>query len=635
MLRGIHKASANWLGRVVMGVVLGLIAVSFGIWGIGDIFRGFGQSTVARIGKTEIRVDAFRQIYQDRLQQLTRRTGRPILPDQARALGLDRQILSQVIAEAVLDERTKTLRLGLTDAEIARRITEDPNFQGLGGQFDRMRFEQAIRSIGQTEGRYLAEQRRTALRRQLMGTVSSDVPVPKAAMDAFNRFRNEQRTIEYAVLDRKLAGEVTAPPADALAKYFEERKVLFRSPEYRKVLLLAVTPAEIAPTIEVSDQDIKRAYEDRKSRYVTPERRHIQQIPFPSMDEARAAADKIAKGAKFEALAAERGLKESDIDLGILAKSAMVDRAVGDAAFALEVGKVSVPVEGRFGVVLVRVIAVEPAATRTLEQVSAELKKDLATERAKNLLAGIHDKVEDERLSGTALPDIVKKLNLKLRTIEAIDRTGHTPAGTAVTDLPQGVDVLKAVFAADLNGDNDPLSIPAGGGYIWFDVTDIKPARDQALDEIKDKVLARWRDDEIASRLKAKSGELLDRIKGGAQFKEVAAAAKLKVETATGVKRDAPPATIPARALQAIFLAGKGEAGVAESPNGIDRILYRVADITVPQFDPASDDIKRLDEALRRALSEEILEQYIARLESEVGVTINQSALNQVTGSSN
>ncbi len=43
MLRGIHKASANWLGRVVMGLVLGLIAVSFAIWGVGDIFRGSGK----------------------------------------------------------------------------------------------------------------------------------------------------------------------------------------------------------------------------------------------------------------------------------------------------------------------------------------------------------------------------------------------------------------------------------------------------------------------------------------------------------------------------------------------------------------------------------------------------------------
>src|ERR1700753_401546 len=107
MLRGIHKASANWIGRAVMGVVLGLITISFGIWGIGDIFRGFGANTVATVGRTEIRLDNFRQLYQDRIKQISRQINRPIPPDQARALGVDRQLLSEVISETAMDERAR------------------------------------------------------------------------------------------------------------------------------------------------------------------------------------------------------------------------------------------------------------------------------------------------------------------------------------------------------------------------------------------------------------------------------------------------------------------------------------------------------------------------------------------------
>src|SRR5688572_24384079 len=88
MLRGIRTASANWLGRIVMGVVLGLIAVSFAIWGIGDIFKGFGRSSLARIGGTEITIEQFRQLYSERLQQLGRQLNRPITLDQARQMGL-------------------------------------------------------------------------------------------------------------------------------------------------------------------------------------------------------------------------------------------------------------------------------------------------------------------------------------------------------------------------------------------------------------------------------------------------------------------------------------------------------------------------------------------------------------------
>ena len=63
MLRGIRKASSNWLGKTIMAVVMGVLIVSFGIWGIADIFKGFGQSTVAKVGRTEISLNEFRQIY--------------------------------------------------------------------------------------------------------------------------------------------------------------------------------------------------------------------------------------------------------------------------------------------------------------------------------------------------------------------------------------------------------------------------------------------------------------------------------------------------------------------------------------------------------------------------------------------
>src|SRR3977135_1233714 len=104
MLRGMRKASSNWLGKVVMAVVMGVLIVSFGIWGIADIFRGFGQATPAKIGRTEISTEQFRQIYTDKLQQLGRQFGRPLTMDQARAFGLDRQVLQQTIPEGPLDD---------------------------------------------------------------------------------------------------------------------------------------------------------------------------------------------------------------------------------------------------------------------------------------------------------------------------------------------------------------------------------------------------------------------------------------------------------------------------------------------------------------------------------------------------
>ncbi len=140
MLRGIRKASENWLGRTVMGVVMTVLAGSFAVWGINDIFNGFGRSTLAKVGSTEIPIDRFRQAYQDRLQQLSTQLGHPIPPDQASAIGLDRQVLGEIVAQAALDQRGKQMRLGLPDAEIARQITTNPQLQDVNGKFDSARF---------------------------------------------------------------------------------------------------------------------------------------------------------------------------------------------------------------------------------------------------------------------------------------------------------------------------------------------------------------------------------------------------------------------------------------------------------------------------------------------------------------
>jgi peptidyl-prolyl cis-trans isomerase D len=636
MLRGIHKASSNWIGRAIMGVVLGLIAISFGIWGIGDIFRGFGTNTVATVGHTEIRLDTFRQLYQERLQQIGRQLNRPLLPDQARALGLDRQLLNEIVAETAMDERARAMGLNVSDAEIARRITDAPDFKGITGQFDRARFDAFLRNTGSSEARFLAEQRKIALRAQLLGTISGEAPVPKTALDMFNRFQNEERAIEYVTLGAAQVGDIPDPAAEVLAKYFEERKAAFRAPEFRKITLVVLTPEDLASRTEVSDADLKKAYADRRARYETPERRHIKQIVFPNMEEAKAAADKLAPGATpattFETLAAERGLKESDIDLGTVAKSAVVDRDVAEAAFALKSGEVSAPIAGRFGIAIVKVDSIEPSKVRSFEEVAAELKRDIQNERAKNELTNVQEKIEDERLGGASLADAARKFNLTPRVIEAIDRNGKDPNGNPVPDLPQNADVLSAAFAAEIHGENEPIRVPNNGGYVWFDVDAITPARDMPLDEVKDKVVARWRDDEMATRLRTKATEMLDKIKAGASFADVAAADKLKVEWRPGLKRNSPPAGLSPAVVAEVFKTPQGQSGAAEGTSPTERVVFHVTEIKIPPLDPEAADVKRIDEALRSRTTEDLIAQYLAQVQSEIGVTVNASALNQVSG---
>ena len=202
MLRGLRKASSGFVGKAIMAAVVGFLVISFVIWGIGDIFRGGGRQTVATIGSTEITGDQFRQTFNDRLQQLSRQVGRPVTPAQAQAFGFDQQLLGQLVAEAALDEQTRKMKLGVGNADISNRIMQDPSFRGLSGSFDQQRFEQAIRQAGYTEQRYVAEQRKVSLRRQLAGAITTGAAIPAAEIETVNRYNNETRDVDYVTVTR-------------------------------------------------------------------------------------------------------------------------------------------------------------------------------------------------------------------------------------------------------------------------------------------------------------------------------------------------------------------------------------------------------------------------------------------------
>lgn len=628
MLRGIRQASSNWLGRVVMAVVLGAIAVSFAIWGVNDVFRGFGRSTVAKIGSQEISVEQFRQIYTNKVQQLGQELGRPITPDQARQWRLDQMTLDQLISESALDQRARQLRLNVSDAEVARQIMADPMFKGPNGQFERARFDALLRNNGYNEPRFANERKTIIMRREVASTVGGDVEPPKALAQAYNRFLNEQRAADFVVLTRDKAGEIPPPAADVLAKYFEENKFQFRAPEYRSMVLMAVMPADLAKPDDVSDADAKRYYELNQGRFGTAERRQLEQIVFPNAEEAQAAAAKIGETLSFEALAKERGLEPKDIDIGLLTKAAIIDRNIADAAFSMKEGEVSQPIKGTFGTVLIKVVKIDAEQVKKFEEVAGEIKQTLATDRARNEINTLHDKIEDERGGGARLSEIATKLNLKAQTIEAVDRSGLDPDGKQVP-LPQGADVLNAVFSSDVGVDAETLQLP-GGGFLWYDVTAVKPSRERTLDEVRAKVEERWRDAEVAKRLQAKANEMVDKLKGGTSFADVAAAAGVSVQTTFGLKRSGNRASaLSPAAISAVFATSKDGAGSAEGASPTERIVFRVTDITVPEFDASSGESKRIADQLRRSLNEDMLTQYVQRLRTDIGASVNLQAMRQ------
>jgi len=628
-----RNASSTRLGKTIMGLAMGALIVSFGIWGIADIFRGFGQSTLATIGHTEISINEFRQLYTDRLQQIGRQFGRPLTPDQARAFGLDRQVLQQTIAEAALDEEARRLGLGQSDAETMRVIFNDPNFKGANGAFDPARFQATIRQFGFTEQRYIADQRKVSLRSQIAGAISAGVEPPKLMIEALSRYQNEQRSVEFVKLDAAQAGTIEPPSPEALAAYFDDHKTQFRAPEYRKIVFVAVTPEEIGKWSDVSDEDARKLYEQRRDKLGTPEKREVSQIVFPSEEEATAARNRISAGLSFDDLAKERNLKPSDVDLGMIPKSAIIDPTIANVAFSLPDGGVSQPVKGEFGVALIKVGKIEPGVEPSYESVAPSLKKEIAIERARKSVADLRDKMEDERGGGASVIEAAKKLGLNAVTVDAVDRSGRQPNGQLASEIPRGLDLVTQAFNSDVGVDNDPISFQ--GGYVWYDVLGITPSRERSLEEVKDQVEARWREDQIANRLRTKATEMVQKLDQGAKLADVASSDGLKVDNVSGFKRDASPPGLPASAVAAAFRTPKDGVGQASGAGAGEQIVFRVTDVSVPAVDLASEEIKKMKQGLERSLTDEQLAEYVAKIETDIGTSINQEAFAQITGANN
>ncbi len=557
---------------------------------------------------------------------------RPLTSEQARALGIDRQIIAQLVGDTALDQQAKALRLAVSNAEIAKQITSDPNFRGANGQFDRDRFEGMIRNAGYTEARFVEEQRQLMLRHQIAASLAGEIQVPTAAVAALDRYRNEKRAIDYLSLGPEQAGDIPAPAAEVLQKYFDAHKALYRAPEYRKLTLLPLSPSELAKPDAIGDAEAKKYYDTRKLQFGTPEKRELHQIVYPTEADAKAARAQLAAGKTFEDLVKARGLKPSDTDLGMVTKAGIIDPAIAKAAFALKTGEVSQPIKGSFGTVLVKVGKIEPGQEKSFDEVKPQIKHVLAESEARNKIGTLRDKIEDERAAGSTLAEAGKKLGLKVRTIDAVDRAGNAPDGKPVPDLPKQPNVVSAAFSTDVGVDNDALQLPSGG-YLYYNVSGVTPSRERTLAEMKDKVAQDWRNDQIAKKLKAKTDAMVAKLKSGTTLAALASADSLPVHQGSDLQRGKSAGFVPASLIEAAFATPKGVPGSVDGKQPTERYVFEVTSVTEPKLDAKSTEGKAIASTLQNSYTDDISSEYLGHVESTLGVDINKSAVEQVIGS--
>jgi peptidyl-prolyl cis-trans isomerase D len=616
----------------VIGVIFVLLLIaSFIIWFPAGWFQGYGTQDVITVGDIKIGPQEYIRAQQDVLRAMSTQAGRSLSIQEARALGLDSRVLERLIGGAAVDTHAQALSLGISDTALLEDIMKDPNFKDAAGNFNPLAFQQALQSIGMTEQGYLVSLRERNLRRQILSTVGKVVNSPSMLVNALNNFNGETRTLRYVLAPPSVAGTIPEPTEQDLKGYYDNHQSKFTQPEYRKIGLLAVTPETVKDQVEITEADVRAAYEANKDQLGNPERRKIQQIPFPDLESAKAAYDKIQSGTDFVALAKERGLSESDIDLGTLARTELADPTIAEAAFTLEANKVSEPVAGKLGgVVLLRVTEIQPGKTPTFEEAKAELEKKLLKERASGAIFDLHDKIEDELASGTMLSEVAAKLKLDYQLIDQVDRDGRKPDGSTVT-LPAQKDVLNAAFATDTGVENDPIDAK-DDGVIWYEVLGIVHEQLKPFDQVKDEVAKDWLSDEVRTRVAKYAQDLVSALNGGKTLEDVAKDLNVEVLTSDPLKRDGITVNVfPASVAQAFTLPEKG---YGSAPSGVEegRIVFQVDKVTTPPpLDAAEAD--RLKHQLGLLISEDAIAEYVSALEARYGVSINQQALAKLIGS--
>jgi peptidyl-prolyl cis-trans isomerase D len=626
MMEALRSSAGSWIAKIFIA----LLALSFGIWGIADVFRGSTTDVLATVGSEKVTGEEYRRAFDRELRAFGERQGVQITPEQARAIGLDRQVLAQLLQEASLDAQAVILGLAISDGMIAERIAANKAFQGADGQFDPNRFRQILANNGLSEGEVVKLEKESLLGGGIVDALTSGTEIPKTMAQIAWRHRNEQRDVRYFVIGSDKM--VIPPPSDSdLKTFYDNHPQAFSVPERRTVATIAVTPQLVAPSIALRDEELAKLYESRKDKLAIPETRRIERIPFPSMEEAQKAHTRIMQGTPFTTVGTERGFTDKDMVLDKVSKNDMRDPAVADVAFALKDGEVSQPVQGRLSVFLVKASNIEPGRQRPFAEVKDTLRNELQLERARDAIIDLHGKIEDARGGGSTFEEVARENKLPLKVFGPMDQNGTGLDGKDIADIPAKSELLKSAFESDVGVDNEPLSTN-DDGFIWYEVREVKPAQRKPFDEAKPEVAQAWTERQRRDRLTDQAKELVKRAEQGTKLEDLAREQASEIKTQNGVKRGQSSELFDNAAVTALFAVPENGFAYALEGDGKHVKIMQSSPVMAQPFDANAADVRKIAEVLSQSLSTDISSLYLAELQRELGVSLNDALWQQVNG---
>lgn len=623
MLTALRTKATSW----VLKILFGLLIISFAIWGIGDVFRlGGGPQPVAKVGGVEISGEQFMSQFRRELSRLQALFGGGLDAQQARQIGLDRRVLDDLVGRTLFMVHADRIGVVVPDSVVVQRVHADPAFRNERGEYDPLRLELMLQQAQLSMPAYESLLRHEIARSEIIDAISGGIVAPRTMVDAVYAYRDEKRIAATMLVANDSVVDVPTPDDAAVEAWYNENPDRYQAPEYRGLTVLRLAPDDVLSEIKVSAEELKEAYDARRSEYSLPERREIEQIVFPDEAAAKAGAEKLAQGTPFADLSQE-ATGGPPIELGLLTREQMLPELAG-TAFATPEGQVSAPVESPLGWHILRVRKVEPAHTRTLDEVREDLTKAVAHEKAVDALVSMANQLDDAIAGGATIEDAARDLNVPLRTVPPVDSAGKAPDGSTVADIPDQGQVLQLGFSTE-EGQLSPLTETPESGYVMVRVDSVRPAATRPLAEVRQQVVADWQAAQRAKAASERAEALAERLRGGGDIAAIAAEAGLSVKTSQPFTREAgdTAADIGPTLAGRLFDAKPGE--VVTAPTATGTVVARLQEI-VPADPAARSAIEDVRSAVRRSLIGDVLAQFGAALRERIDVTVNQTALNSL-----
>ncbi len=605
-------SKAKKTGNFLVWAILLLLIVGLGGFGV----TNFG-GTVQRIGKvgdTPITVDEYARELQQQIRAAEQQIGSQIPLAQAQAMGIVDRARRRVVTSAALDNEVSRLGISVGDATVKEQVLSYSAFQGADGAFDRETYSYVLQQNGMSEAEFEEQIRTETARTMLEGAIVTGVQMPDVYGDVLYEFIAARRSYALVELtENDLQAAIGQPGKAEIETIYAENTERFTAPETKQITYAWMTPDMLLPTVEVDEAALRDLYQQRIDEYVTPERRLVERLVYPSREEAVAAKERLDAGdATFKDLVAERGLTLDDVDLGDVSREDL--GAAADAVFAMEAPGVIGPVETEFGPALIRMNAVLAAQETTLKDVRDELKAELAADRARRLINQRMSAIKDKLAAGATLEQLAQETDMALGQIDYFDGQDQGIAG---------YEAFRAAAAEAALGDFPEIVELEDGGIFALRVDEVIPPRKKPLDAVRDEVVALWQQQETMRQLENQAQAIKTRLDSGTPLDALTEPVeRVRAVTRSGVT--------PAGLSQTVFDLAEGETAVV-TQNGSVFVVQVTAHLPPEAGNTTTARLRTtLQDQAAQGVAQDMFGYFAQAMLERAGMTLNENAINAV-----